>query len=100
LIKRFFVVAILFLLLACGRNDTPIIAFYYWKTIFKLSEIEKATLKDNNVTKLYIRYFDIGLNPKTGESIPLSPIHFQENVNVFAIVPVVFIKNKVMLQAV
>jgi len=64
----------------------------------KFSEKEKEVLKDNKVTKLYIRYFDIGLHPKNKQPIPISPIHFQENISNFNIVPVVFIQNKVMLQ--
>lgn len=97
MIKRFFWCSLLFLLIACGKNDKPVIAFYYWKTVLKFSETEKEVLKDNNVTKLYVRYFDIGLNPKSEEPIPLSPIHFQENVTNFEIVPVIYIQNKVML---
>lgn len=54
-------------------------------------------MKDNEVTKLYIRYFDIGQHPQTKEPIPLSPIRFQDAVTKFEIVPVVFIQNKVML---
>ncbi len=97
MIKRFFWSLLVFLLIACGKNEKPIIAFYYWKTIFKLSEKETEILKDNNVNKLYIRYFDISLNPENQQPIPLSPIRFQQNVNNFNIVPVVFIQNKVML---
>jgi len=97
LTKRFFVGLLFLLLVSCGNNEKPIVAFYYWKTIFKLSETEKEVLRDNNVSKLYIRYFDIGLHPQTKEPIPISPIRFQENVNTFEIVPVVFIQNKVML---
>ncbi|RKR10611.1 hypothetical protein C8C83_2287 [Flavobacterium sp. 90] len=97
MIKRFFWSLLVFLLIACGKNEKPIIAFYYWKTIFKLSEKETAILKDNNVNKLYIRYFDISLNAENQQPIPLSPIRFQQNVNNFNIVPVVFIQNKVML---
>lgn len=74
------------------------ISFYYWKTIFKFSEKEKDVLKDNQVKKLYIRYFDIGLHPENKFPIPISPIRFEENPKEFAIVPVVFIQNKVMLQ--
>jgi len=98
LIKRFFLIAVLFLLISCSKNNNPIIAFYYWKTNLKFSEKEKEVLKDNKVTKLYIRYFDIGLHPKNKQPIPISPIHFQENISNFNIVPVVFIQNKVMLQ--
>ncbi|WP_276598392.1 hypothetical protein [Flavobacterium azizsancarii] len=61
-----------------------------------MSQTEKEVLQDNNVSKLYIRYFDIGLQPKTQEPIPISPIRFKENVDQFDIVPVIFIQNKVM----
>lgn len=64
----------------------------------KFSETEKEVLEQNNVRKLYVRYFDIGLHPETKLPIPISPIHFQENMQQFEIVPVVFIQNRVMLE--
>lgn len=73
------------------------VSFYYWKTIFKLSPLEKTTLKDNQVKKLYIRYFDIDWNTKSQNPFPQSPIHFQQNPAGFTVVPVVYIKNKVLL---
>ncbi|KUJ60753.1 hypothetical protein AR687_16455 [Flavobacteriaceae bacterium CRH] len=96
--KNILIAFVLLLLVSCSKTKEPIVSFYYWKTNFKLSPAEKDVLKDNNVTKLYIRYFDIGLHPKTEEPIPVSPIHFQENMSGFEVVPVIFIKNKVMLQ--
>jgi hypothetical protein len=98
LIKRFLVCSLLFLWLACGKKEQPIIAFYYWKTICKFTDGEKEVLKNNKVTKLYIRYFDIGLHPQTQVPIPISPIRFQESLNGFEVVPVFFIQNKVMLK--
>ncbi|SMO66271.1 hypothetical protein [Flavobacterium nitrogenifigens] len=64
----------------------------------KFSETEKEALKENNVQKLYVRYFDIGLHPESNFPIPISPIRFEENLKGYTIVPVVFIQNKVMLQ--
>lgn len=96
--KRFFPVLFLFLMLSCSKNEKPIISFYYWKTILKFSETEKEALKENNVQKLYVRYFDIGLHPESNFPIPISPIRFEENLKGYIIVPVVFIQNKVMLQ--
>ncbi|MDQ6528915.1 hypothetical protein [Flavobacterium sp. LHD-85] len=55
-------------------------------------------MKENNVQKLYVRYFDIGLHPESNFPIPISPIRFEENLKEYSIVPVVFIQNKVMLQ--
>lgn len=99
MIKRFFWISLFLLLASCSKNDKPIIAFYYWKTNLKFSKTEKEVLKDNEVSKLYIRYFDIGLQPQTKVPFPISPIHFYDNVQHFEIVPVVFIQNKVMLQS-
>lgn len=98
MVKRFFLGLLFLFLTACSKNEQPIISFYYWKTNLKFSETEKTALKDNDVHKLYIRYFDIGLHPQTQEPFPISPIHFYENVQEFEIVPVVFIQNKVMLR--
>ena len=93
MIRKFLVGILFFLLISCGKNEKPIVAFYYWKTIFKLSQTEQEVLRDNDVSKLYIRYFDIGLQPKTQEPIPISPIRFKENLDQFDIVPVIFIQN-------
>jgi hypothetical protein len=98
-LKNNILIGFVFLLLvSCSKTKEPIVSFYYWKTIFKLSETEKEVLRENNVTQLYIRYFDIGLHPESKEPIPITPIHFQESMNDFEVVPVVFVKNKVMLQ--
>ncbi|WP_286965229.1 hypothetical protein [Flavobacterium sp. UBA4854] len=96
--KRFFLVSFLFLMLSCTKSEKPVISFYYWKTIFKFSKTEKEALINNNVQKLYIRYFDIGLHPESNFPIPISPVRFEENPKAYKIVPVVFIQNKVMLQ--
>ncbi|MEO4006404.1 hypothetical protein [Flavobacterium sp. CAU 1735] len=83
----------------CSNNSEkrePKVAFYYWKTVFKVTENEKKVLSDNNVGKLYIRYFDIGLKGK--EAVPVSPIGFSEKPDPYKVVPVVYIKNEVMLE--
>lgn len=98
-LKNFLLLGILFLILpACDRQEKPTIAFYYWKTIFTLSATEKLTLKENEVKKIYIRYFDIDLHPGTTEPIPNSPVRFLQKVSDFTVVPVVYIKNSVLLK--
>lgn len=59
--------------------------------------MEKSTLQDNQVKKLYIRYFDIDWNAKLQKAFPQSPIRFEESPKDFTIVPVIYIKNKVLL---
>lgn len=99
MLKRFCFGFVLFLLISCSKTEKPMVSFYYWKTIFKLSKTEKEVLEDNQVQKLYIRYFDIGLHPETKMPMPLGPIRFDENTSKYSVVPVVFIQNKVMLQS-
>jgi len=99
LLKRIFPILVLFLLLSCGKSEKPVVSFYYWKTIFKFSKTEKEVLDENNVHKLYVRYFDIGLHPENKFPIPISPIRFEENPKEYEIVPVVFIQNKVMAES-
>ncbi|MEL1255008.1 hypothetical protein AAEO57_14555 [Flavobacterium sp. DGU38] len=96
--KNFFLVLLFLLLVSCNEKAKPVVSFYYWKTIFKLSETEKKAIHENNVRKIYIRYFDIDLNPNDENPIPLTPVRFQEKMNDFDIVPVVYVKNKVMLK--
>ncbi|MCG9792089.1 hypothetical protein [Flavobacterium algicola] len=95
--KKWFVF-ILIILCSCTSQDKPAVSFYYWKTVFKLSTIEKKVLKDNNVSKLYIRYFDIDID-RAREAFPVSPIHFTDIPELFTVVPVVYIKNKVLLES-
>jgi hypothetical protein len=93
--KSYPIWVLLQLFLSCQNNPKPTVSFYYWKTIFKLSTIEKEILKENDVSKLYIRYFDVDIKDNT--PLPVLPIIFKDNIEIFEIVPVVFIKNEVML---
>jgi uncharacterized protein involved in tolerance to divalent cations len=87
---------ILVLFSGCSKTDQTTVSFYYWKTIFKLSSNEKEILEENNVSRIYVRYFDVAL--KNGQPIPLSPIDFEEPPAAMAIVPVIYIKNEVFLK--
>ncbi len=95
--KQILFLAFIFLFSACNPHKKPIIAFYYWKTVFKLSVTEKQTLTENKVKKLYIRYFDIDSNPSTNQVFPQSPIQFQDKPTNLEIVPVIYIKNQILL---
>jgi hypothetical protein len=45
---------------ASPPRPPPDAAFYYWRTTFKLSASERATLAALHVTRLYVRAFDVG----------------------------------------
>ncbi|WP_233621989.1 hypothetical protein [Flavobacterium agrisoli] len=97
--KFFWITALLFCLTSCSDTNKPQVAFYYWKTSFYLSQTEKQILKANEVQKIYIRYFDVDLHPITEEAYPRTPIYFVQKPTVKTIVPVVYLKNKVLLSA-
>ncbi len=68
-------------------------AFYYWKSVFKLSEYEKAALQKYHATRLYIKFFDVDWDASTRQAIPKAVIKFKENPPV-EFVPTVFITNR------
>ena len=85
------------LLVACSAKTEKInTAFYFWRTSFSITETEQQYLKDLDVKKLYIRYFDVGL--QNNEPIPVAPVVFNEKPTGYNVVPVVYIKNEVFLQ--
>ena len=85
------------LLVACSTKTEKInTAFYFWRTSFSLTETEEQYLKDLEVKKLYIRYFDVGL--QNNEAVPVAPVVFNYKLAGYNVVPVVYIKNEVFLQ--
>jgi hypothetical protein len=90
-------VLLCFSFFSCTKNITET-SFYYWKTKFHLSPAEKNTLQELHVRSLYVRFFDVDIDPDTQEPIPVGVIDgfdsIYENVN---IIPVVFITNRTFL---
>ncbi len=77
-------------------SNTPVVSFYYWKTTFNLSENEKNCLRENNVRNIYVRYFDIDLDNRQ-IPYPHEPVEFSALPSELVIIPVIYIKNIVML---
>ena len=95
--KIWLLMSLVTLLVACSAKTEKInTAFYFWRTTFSLTETEQQYLKDLDVKKLYIRYFDVALQNK--EAIPVAPVVFNQKPAGYSIVPVVYIKNEVFLQ--
>lgn len=95
--KKLLAFLLLFLLISCQKQEKPAIAFYYWKTVFKLSVVERSTLSQNHIKKIYLRYFDVALDLGTNQPLPVSVIHFEDTTSDLTIVPVIYIRNDVML---
>ena len=97
--KKYVVLFIIILFLGCKKETESIdVSFYFWKTTFSLTPKEEAFLKDLEVAKLYIRYFDVGL--KNDVALPVAPIVFKEKPTAYKVVPVVYIKNEVFLKSI
>lgn len=68
---------------------------YYWKTTFKLGENEKSFLSKHNISKLYLRMFDVALdddNKNNRGPVPIATIKFESAVpDSLEVVPTVFI---------
>ncbi len=87
--------------MACSPVATaPSIGFYYWKTTFRLTEPERAYLKNAGVAKLYLKYADIGLDPATQTVEPLSTLQIEDTTGIgsLELIPCVFIVNEVFLK--
>lgn len=80
---------------ACTSGNNTSVSFYYWKTEFQLGNKEKATVNENDVKKLYIRYFDVAL--KNGNAAPRAAITFNALPASTEIISVIYIRNDVML---
>ena len=71
-------------------------AVYYWKTRFELKPSETAFLQENDIKRIYLRYFDVDYerNPVTHEEwiVPIGTVSFiSEQPDSMEIVPTVFI---------
>jgi len=89
----------IFFISSCRSDPSPGVSFYYWKTRFELNQYENEVLAGNKVQSLYIRYFDVDIDPGTEAARPVSIITFISPVNQKAIIPVVYIKNRVFEKA-
>jgi hypothetical protein len=95
--KKIVLFCCLIFILSCQKKQPPLVSFYFWKTNFKLSSIEKKILINNNVKKIYLRYFDVNLINK--KPFPIAPVQINESISAIEIVPVIFIKNEVFTQS-
>jgi hypothetical protein len=83
---------------SCKRDSQR--AFYYWKSVFQLTSAQEKYLEELNISKLYIRFFDVDWDEATGKIFPNATIRFKDKVSDrFEKVPVVYITNKSILNS-
>jgi len=80
----------------------PARAFYFWRTVLRLSQAERRAVAALGVTRLYVRMFDVDWDDRAAAPRPLAPLQAPEGGGaVFAStavepVPVVFIRERVL----
>jgi len=77
---------------ACN-TPKPKLSFYYWKTVFELTEREHQLLSELQIDRLYIRYFDVVVQNDGLE--PVGIIQFKEKPSC-EVVPVIYLTNEAM----
>lgn len=86
----------LFLTQCSSRKVYP--AFYYWRTVFDLSNTERAYLQKLGIKRLYVRYFDIDWNPHTQKAQSIAELQWRtKDLPALQVIPTVFITNRTLL---
>lgn len=97
--KRFYLLMILILLTltlsSCGQRRAVEPSFYYWKSIFRVTDDQLETLQQLNVGRLYVKFFDVVWQ---GKAVPDAELRFEsEPPKYLDVVPTVFITNTTLI---
>ena len=91
-------VALLLLLFTACKEQQHSRGMYYWSTTFQLDSTKKSFLKEHQINRLYLRYFDVVVDDN-GEPMPNATIRFRDSIpQGLEIIPTVFIVNDCMKQ--
>jgi hypothetical protein len=74
-------------------------AFYYWRTTFRLSPVERRALAELGVSRLYVRAFDVEWSQLDGAPSligKLAPVDGERVPAGIDVVPVVFLRDEVL----
>lgn len=74
------------------------VSFYYWKTTFQIEKDQERILKATEAKTVYLRFFDIRIDPQTLQPYPEVPVHFNGIPKDISIIPVIYITNNTFLQ--
>lgn len=96
--KTILFITLVFLLVSCSGNAPHgnIRAAYYWSTTLDIDSQKAAFIKEHDITRLYIRYFDV-VQGNAGEPVPNATLKFRSLPDSsIEIIPTVFITNECM----
>jgi hypothetical protein len=70
-------------------------AMYYWKSSLAPGGYEERFLAGHGIRTLYLKFFDIGLDPSSGRPVPIAPLNARA-IQGYNVVPVVFITQNAL----
>lgn len=89
------VLLILLLMTACQERQHQR-SIYYWSTTFQLDSTKRTFLKEHQINRIYLRYFDVVVDDN-GEPMPNATVRFKDSIpQQLEIIPTVFIVNDCM----
>lgn len=86
--------------ISCSDNSNKEITrgVYFWKTNFSLSTAELNWIKETEIKKLYVRFFDVDWNPNINTAVPVGDVSIStKKIAGVDIIPVVFITNRTLI---
>lgn len=93
LMKFYSIIAFLFLLIGCSKEQNIPIDFYYWRSNYSLNDIEKQAVKNYEVHNLYVRLFDVDRKDILPQPIGVIK-NFDASMLDVNYIPTVFITNR------
>lgn len=96
--KTILLITLVCFLVSCGGKAPHgnIRAAYYWSTTLDIDSQKAAFIKEHDITRLYIRYFDV-VQGNAGEPVPNATLKFRSLPDSsIEIIPTVFITNECM----
>lgn len=60
------------------KRKTSVHFILLLENVFRLTDNEQAAIRQNHVSKLYVRYLDVIL--KDGKALPISPVVFKDSI--------------------
>ncbi|MCX6190460.1 MAG: hypothetical protein NTW54_12870 [Bacteroidetes bacterium] len=77
--------------IGCKRSGTKN-SFYYWKSNYSNSLVEKTVFRENQISTLYLHFFDVVYNKELRRVNPVAIIKIQDTLPE-VVIPVVYIEN-------
>jgi hypothetical protein len=80
---------------ACQPTPAPVPSFYFWRSVFRLSDKEKKGIESLKTNRIYLKYFDVKWDEASQKAIPVAKLIFDDSLTQsIEVVPVVFITNE------